>query len=333
MNQPFKFRNVNQIVGLFVVLALLLLVTGIVLAGKAQRWFQPSLELRVRFPAEGTLGVEKGAKIVILGAQAGQVERIQVDDDGSMCGILHIQSEYGRFIRLDAHALVKKTFGVAGDSFVEIITGKKEIAPLHEIKGTFEIPIEKDTELLEIAQTAITQIREAVLPGLRELETTLAEYRGLAADLRAPQGPLNTTISNLNATVVALNQTIAGLNRGEGSAGKILRDAALYDESSKAVAQINELLKQLGETMKQVDAIAGDIHETTRQLPPMAGKINRELSDAPGVVLQTQGTLREAEKTLQGVQRHWLLRGYVPAEQPLEMLSSDRAAAPTGGAR
>ena len=68
MNQPFKFRNVNQIVGLFVVLALLLLVTGIVLAGKAQRWFQPSLELRVRFPAEGTLGVEKGAKIVILGA-------------------------------------------------------------------------------------------------------------------------------------------------------------------------------------------------------------------------------------------------------------------------
>lgn len=311
MATSFKFRNVNLLAGVFVLAALALLGAGILVAGHSQKWFRPSARIQVRFPAEGAFGIEKGAKVVILGAHAGEVERITVDDHGQMLGVLKVESDYARFIRHDTRALVKKTFGVAGDSFVDILVGTQAPVDLKDREELFEIPISKDTELLELAQGAIDQIREAVLPGLKELERTLAQYRGLAEDLRSVQGPLNSTTEQLKTMLGEVQKTIEGLNRGEGTAGMALKDPAAYD-------QVLALLKQMNAIAERVAAISADVQAATAHLPAMTEQVEGEARDLPGTVLQTQGTLREAERTLQGVQRHWLLRRYVDPAAPLE---------------
>lgn len=330
MAAPFKFRNVNLLTGALVIISVAALVAGIVLAGRAQRWFQPNIRLTVRFPSEGTFGVQKGAKVVILGAPAGEVDRITVDDDDRMVGHLKIQAEFARFIRADSYALVKKTFGIAGDAYIDILVGKGPAVPLADLEKPHELPIEQDIEILAIIEATIDQIREAVLPGLEELERTLVEYRGLAADLRAPDGPLGVTLSNLNVIAVSAQTTLDGLNRGEGTAGRILRDPALFEQADAAMKQINALLEQVQGTLKQVDEIAGHLRETTAHLPGMAVQIEGEVRDAAGVVLQTQGTLREAETTLQGLQRHWLLRGSMEPLQPLDPVPADRIGGAVG---
>ena len=311
MATTFKFRNVNLLAGVFVLAALLLLGAGILVAGRSQKWFQPSVRVQVRFPSEGTFGVEQGAKVVILGARAGAVERIVVDDAGSMVGVLKLDAAYARFIRHDTHALVKKTLGVAGDSFIDILVGTGAPVEVERLEKPHEIPIEKDTELLELAQNAIDQIREAVLPGLREMERTLAEYRGLAEDLRSAQGPLNSTTEQLKSMLGEVQKTIEGLNRGEGTAGMALKDPAAYD-------QVLALLKQLNTITERISSISADVQAATARLPAMSEQVEGEMRDLPGAVLQTQGTLREAERTLQGLQRHWLLRRYVDEAAPLE---------------
>jgi phospholipid/cholesterol/gamma-HCH transport system substrate-binding protein len=323
MAASFKFRNVNLLTGALVIAALAALIAGIVLAGRAQRWFQPNIRLTVRFPSEGTFGVQKGAKVVILGAPAGEVDRITVDDDDRMVGQLKIQAEFARFIRIDSHALVKKTFGIAGDAYIDILVGKGAVVPLADLDQPHELPIDQDTEILAIIEATIDQIREAVLPGLEELERTLAEYRGLAADLRAPDGQLGLTLSNLNVIAVSVQTTLDGLNRGEGTAGRVLRDPALFEQTEAAMKQIHILLEQVQGTLAKVDEIAGHLRETTARLPGMAVQIEGEVKDAAGVVLQTQGTLREAETTLQGLQRHWLLRGSMTPQQPLDPVPAD----------
>ncbi len=63
MNAPFKFRYVNEIVGTFVLIIVALLVAGILLAGHAQDWFTPIHRYHVDFPAEGSLGLQKGATV------------------------------------------------------------------------------------------------------------------------------------------------------------------------------------------------------------------------------------------------------------------------------
>ncbi len=297
-NSPYKFRHVNEIVGTFVVLAVVLIVAGIFLMARAQRWFEPVHDLRVTFPAEGTFGVERGARIEILGAAAGRVERIRVNDDGSIEGVLRIRGEYARFLHVDSVAVVKKEYGVAGAAYIAITVGSGALLSLENAR----IPIRKDTELLEMVQLVVEQIQDSVLPALTEVEKTLAEYRGLAADLRSPTNSLQLLLVNLNGIA-------AGLRDGEGTAGKILRDPAIADESRKAIEQVNTLLGKLEKTIDEANGILRNVQKSSDALPGVVETVRGEMKDVPGVVLQARATLLETEKLLSGLQRHWLLRG------------------------
>ena len=41
-----------------------------------------------------------------------------------------------------------------------------------------------------------------------------------------------------------------------------------------------------------------------------------EAKDLPGLVLQTQQTLHELERLIEGLERHWLVRKYIEQRQP-----------------
>ena len=168
MSKPFKFRYVNEITGAFVLLVVTLLVAGVVIAGHAQGWFRPEYHLTLLFPAEGSLGVQEGTRVVCLGTTIGTVERMIVADDGSMQARAKIKGEFFRFLRSDSQVLVKKAFAIAGETFVEISKGKLEPLP----KEGAELTCVSDTEMLKQIQDSIAKI-----------EKTIDEYRHLAADI------------------------------------------------------------------------------------------------------------------------------------------------------
>jgi phospholipid/cholesterol/gamma-HCH transport system substrate-binding protein len=302
MSKPFKFRYVNEIVGTFVLLVMLALVAGIILAGRAQDWFEKVHELQLILPAEGSLGLQKGAEVQILGTSVGRVERIRVRDDGSMSGLMTVKGDFIRFVRADSRALVKKKFGVAGDAFVEITKGQGA-----ELGDEPALVAVKDTELTEIAQDILKQIQDATLPAIQE-------YTQLAADLRSADGPLMKLLAHLE-------QITGALERGEGSAGQLLRDPAAAQEIQRILAQVNAALAE-------VQKILADVKATTAQIPPMAAKVGREVDDLPGTVVQTQETIREAERLIEGIQQHWIIRKYVPQPQVPALIPAVQAGGP-----
>lgn len=295
MSKPFKFRYVNEIVGSFVLLVVAALITGIILVGHAQDWFEPEYEIRLDFPEEGSLGLQRGSEVQILGATVGRVGKIRVGEDGAMHTTLKIKGDFIQFIRTDSRAVVKKKFGVAGDAFVDITQGRAEkFGENPAMKAT------KDTEITEIAQDILKQIQDAILP-------LLDGYTKLAADLRDPDGSLMKLLANLE-------EISRGLAEGEGSAGQFLRDPKASEEVDRILAQVREIL--------------ADLKETTAHLPPMAATVGREVDALPGTVVQTQETLRESERLIQGIQQHWLIRKYVPGEQLPEMIPAVQAGGP-----
>lgn len=321
MAKPFKFRYVNELVGTFVLIVLALVIAGVFVIGRAQRWFEQDVVLTTTFPAEGTFGVQRGAEVQILGAVAGSVDRILVKDDGRLQAVFKIRNEFARYIHNDSVALVKKKFQVAGDSYVDITVGTGAPFPLD---GSVELPIKKDTELLEIVQMVVEQVQGAILPALEELQKTLAAYRMLGEGLESPTGSLQRTMGNVEAIT-------AGLKNGEGTAGRILRDPAIADEVGKILKQVNELLAKVQDTIKETDVIIKDLQKVSADLPAVSDTVKGELRDVPGVVLQARSTLQETEKLLVGIQRHWLLRDYVQQEHPLEAIPPEAVAAPKGG--
>ena len=297
MSKPFKFRYVNEITGAFVLLVVALLLAGVIVAGHAQGWFAQQVHITLLFPPDGSLGVQEGTRIVILDTTVGTVEKMIVPEDGAMQARAKIKGEFFRFIRSDSKAIVKKAFGIAGETFVQITKGTE--APLN--KANAELTCINDTEMLKQIQSSLDKI-----------QATIEEYKDLAADLRSTNGPLMKFIGHLN-------QIAAGLENGEGSAGKLLRDP--------------ELAVKINVVLAQVQKILADVKQSTGQLPGMAKTIGNEVQDASGLVLQTQSAIREAEKLIEGIQRHWLLRKYVDQVTPPERIPPQAVSGGAGGGK
>ena len=315
MPKPFKFRYVNEIVGGFVMLVVALLVVGVILAGNAQEWFTPVHVVRIDFPEEGSLGVQKGSPVMIMGTEVGRMGSIHVREDGSMFGRATIKGDFIRYVRKDSKIIVKRTMYLAGDAFIEITRGKGE-----ELDDTTRLQALPDTIVTKMLEDMLTEIRANVVPLLGQIRVTAEEYGALAADLRNTEGPMMKLIADLEGMA-------ASIKNGEGSLGKLLKDPAMADEVAK-------ILKQVNDAADQLKAIMADIKKTTVQLPSMASKVGGEVRDSSGLMLQTQATLRETERLIDGIQNHWLIRKYIPQPKSTELIPAGDIPAPpakTGG--
>ena len=63
--QQSKFRYTNEAVGLFVLMALLIFIAGLIYSGRVREWFNPGETLRVVLPDEGLSGLTRGSTVVI----------------------------------------------------------------------------------------------------------------------------------------------------------------------------------------------------------------------------------------------------------------------------
>lgn len=289
-NKPFQFRYVNEIVGGFVLLVVALLVVAVVVAGRAQGWFEPVQKIHLDFPPQGSLDLQVGSPVQILGATVGRVEEIEVDEDGFMSGIITVKGDFIQFVRSDSRVIVKKQFGIAGDAYIDITKGTGP-----ELPPGAGLVASKDTDLNELLEQLLSQVREAIVPLLDSVKIAVDEYAGLAADLRSDTGALNQVLGNLEAITRKIDE-------GQGPAGLLVSD--------EATAQ------QLRDLMSALQKILGDVRGATVELPPMARTVNAEVQHLPGTLMMTQETLRETERLIEGIQRHWLIRKYVPQEAP-----------------
>ena len=285
MAKPFKFRYVNEIAGGFVLAVIILLVIGIFVAGHAQGWFERHTLLTLNFPPEGSLDLQKGAEVVILGTRVGSIEDIKVKTDGSMNGQVLIKGHFIRFVRADSRAIVKKKFGLAGDAYLEITKGSGV-----QLGNGGVLTAVKDTEITEMIQDAVKQVREVTLPAIEQARKAIEEYTHLAADLRNPEGHLQKLIANLD-------EVSASIAKGEGTVGQLTKDPALANELRSITGKIND-------SLAEVKKILSDVHVTT-------GVLRNESQDLSGTVLQTRETMAETEKLIVGIQNHWLIRGYI----------------------
>ena len=288
MPKPLKFRYVNEIAGGFVILVVAMLIVGVVVAGHAQRWFESVHEVSIVFPPEGSLDLQKGSEVYILGTRVGAVEEITVADDGSMAGKISIRGKFMRFVRADSQAIVRKKFAVAGDAYIEVTKGTGA-----ELPGDQSLICLKDVEIMETIQNLVQQFRDATLPAIEQMRKAVEEYTNLAVDLRKPEG-------NLQQLLTHLNKITEGLEKGEGMVGQVLRDPAMAERLQGIMASIEA-------SLADVKKIMGDLEES-------ADIAKGEMQDMPGVVLQTRQTMQETEKLITAVQKSWLLRSNI--EQP-----------------
>jgi phospholipid/cholesterol/gamma-HCH transport system substrate-binding protein len=330
MRRPFRY--VNEIAGAFVLLGLLLLAAALMLAARSSGWFQKERRFAVTLPPEGSFGLRPGAEVRILGTVVGRVTDIGIDHAGNMRAGVAILEDFGRFVRTDSVALVQKTYVVAGTAFLEITRGEGEPLPPGGTVGSK--PFEELPKLLE---GILGGIREEALAALEDLRGATREYTALAAEARDRDGNLQRALANLQ-------ELLATVNRGEGTIGRLVRDPALAERLEATAARIDssageadlffrdlrasasearELVATLraeaaelrgaGAAAKGVlveaQALLADARASTTEVPRLVAGAADAVGQLPGVLLQTQATMREVQRLVQGMRGNWLFGG------------------------
>ena len=299
MAKKFKFRYVNEIVGGFVLLTFLLLLAGVLVAGHAQHWFEAKYEIGLKFPAEGSMELQKGAEVMLLGAKVGSVQDIAVDDDGHISGTMRVRGPFMRFVRADSIALVKKKMVVTGDAYVELTRGTGAELP----RAGGEIECVKDTEIIQMLEEALESIRKEALNTLALVNAAIAEYTDLAAGMNDTDGNLQSLLKNANGL-------LEDVRKGPGVPAKLLNDPAMAKDVEDIVGQIQAL-------MAKVNAMAADVQKVVGKLPPMADVVAGEVDNLPALAGDAQTLMRETTTLLDGLQKHWLLRKYMGSDDAI----------------
>jgi phospholipid/cholesterol/gamma-HCH transport system substrate-binding protein len=220
--------------------------------------------------------------VYFLGTLVGTVSDVVVDEMGRMEAEANIRRDFFRFVRADSSAVVKMKFGVAGDSFFEITRGQGQ--PLPEKDAS----IVCNEQFQSALQSAIEDIRRETLLVLKKTSTGLDTWTALGTNLM-------TTRERLDQLVGRVDNIAADVQAGRGTVGKLLTDPTTADE---------------------LQVTLYNLQQASTNLPAISDAIGLEARDLRGLVLQTQTSMREVERLVEAMQRHWLLRKYVNQTNP-----------------
>ena len=300
--KSFKFRRVHEITGTFVLVIIAVLMATIVWTGHSQRWFKSRVSLRIILPESGALGIRQGSEVYFLGTLVGSVSDVVVDETGRMEAQINIRRDFFRFVRADSSAVVKKKFDLAGDSYFEITRGQGQ--PLPEKNASIVCKESPGT-----METVVEEVRSATLPVITKLSAGLDTWTALGTNLITTQKQLEQLIDRLNNITV-------GVEQGKGTAGKLITDPALADEAQNLLARANNVMSELQDTATNLSAAVNNIQNGTARLPEITGTMADETKDLPGLVRQTQVSMRELERLVEAMQKTWLVRKYVNPTNP-----------------
>lgn len=240
-------------------------------------------------PEAGAAGIRQGSEVYFLGTLVGSVSDVLVDTTGRMEAQANIRRDFFRFVRMDSSAVIKKKFGVAGDSFFEITRG--EGRPLPEKNAS----IVCNEQFQSALEAAVEDIRSQAMAVLKKTSTGLDAWTMLGTNLDNTQG--------------RLNQLVADVQAGKGTVGNLLTDPATADELKTLLVKANQSVDGLQVTLN-------NLQQASTNLPAISDVVGKEAKDLPGLVMQTQVSMREVERLVEAIQRTWLLRKHVNQTNP-----------------
>jgi phospholipid/cholesterol/gamma-HCH transport system substrate-binding protein len=319
MRAQFKFRHVNELVGVFVLGVVVLIVIGVIFSGHSQRWFARKFAFDVLLPQAGTSGLRRGDEVFILGVSAGLVDDVIVKEDGRVKAHVKMRRDFERFVRSDSTAGIKKAFAVAGDSFMEITAGTGP--PLPPENPTINCTPSEDS--LGRIEKIVNELQGELIPVVKKAGIGLEKWTTLGDDLQQ-------TSKELHFLLARWDRLSEGLEQGKGTAGRLLTDSVLADDAEQLLAGAGLAMSQFQLIATNLNAAVTNIQAGAGRLPEIADAVANETKDLPGLVRQTQVSMVELERLIEALQRHWLVRRYVNKTEPKPLTANSQAEKPGG---
>jgi phospholipid/cholesterol/gamma-HCH transport system substrate-binding protein len=238
MSEPrFKAK-----VGIFVLIALVLLGALIINFSKGLSIFKPTYQVWLK--TSNVAGIKPQASVMISGVEVGKVVGARLSEDGKF---VHVQMKiYQRFkIHSDAQFSID-SLGFLGDQYIAIKPTKNEAPALKE--GD-EVTAEEAFSMQELAKAGVGFINR--------LDTTVKRINDVVT--RVDRIVLNdANLTNLSMTISSFRQASEGAVDAVNSLGVFVRtNSAPFNAAVTNLAQFTDRLGKLGTSLDEIVATNG----------------------------------------------------------------------------
>jgi len=325
----FRVRFAEQVVGAFVLAAILAVAAALVLLGMNQRWFARNYFFWSRFASAEGLSV--GMPLKLKGFEIGKVDKISLGRDNWVDLQFHVYDTY--YDKVTAGSVLELVSSPLGlGSGLEFHPGAQDAELLPESSFIPSSDLEEGRRLLArtkigapAGKDPIAALLGQVEPVLREIDATARAIHevvdALNRDLQGKgSGPLASTLNEVAQTTQRINAVAAELekisvNLEAASAG--LRDPTglvkrLLDPKGSVATILdddNALYNQILKSLQELSAVIG-------QLAEFARFANTTQPQILSLLERGRSTLQQGQDVLEAVKNNPLLRRGVPARRP-----------------
>ncbi|MDV6032760.1 MAG: hypothetical protein F9B45_22275 [Phycisphaera sp. RhM] len=351
MNEPFRLRYVNQIVGVFLIVVFLLSIVISVrftsdLAVKKELFF-------IHVPENMAAQLRNGTEVIILGETVGQVDGLEyIVDDDLVRVTLAINAKYSDLITTDSAVTLDRKYGV-GPAVVRIRRNRPEgqtDPPQRLLPGQTITRILKQDDQVDRMASNIEAAGNSVDSAAKKLQQSLTENIDpafgsseetfeslkLTSDAIRPEAvetfaQLRETTENLEAELTRLARRVDQLVDGD-IRQTILRIQDSATAASEAAESVKKLAANIDAKSDQTNDDIATTLETLRETALLIQRLTTETRDVvrivrseaealPGTTERVNDTVEDTQDLVGDIQDHWLLRRYRENKAPTKQLS------------
>jgi len=341
----FRIRFAEQIVGVFVLIAIGFLVVILILMGANQRWFAEDYYFTSRFNSGDGLSI--GMPIKLKGFQIGKVNNISLNEDNEVDIEFYIYDTYYEKIKANSVLELKSNALGLGGGLV-FHPGKYAGAPLPEFSFIPSLDLKEGQQLVAQGLVAIPEGDDAINRIITKTENVMDNVNVVMAKTADVMDSITSMTNSIEVFLNDLGDGFKGTN--EGALAKTLLNvkdltnqlrsdiSGIMSNVDSTTANINEmtasfkdptglipkLLDAKGSLAQfldddnalydQISSIIEGIDETIFQLTDFIGFLNTSSPQISGLLEETRDTLDKSQDVMEGLKNNPLLRGGIPEE-------------------
>jgi phospholipid/cholesterol/gamma-HCH transport system substrate-binding protein len=285
MTSRSQYRWAEVRVGLFVLVAIGLLVAAIMSLNRGMGFFSTQTEYRA--VVAHTQNLKVGGPVRMNGVDIGNVRAIGLAKDAPRVIVTFtVTSSVASHIRKDASVRIR-SMGLLGDKFLEILPGTPAMPPMAP-GGQLTGEADMDLNLLAAGATDTMAHVNSAIREIQRLLVSLHKGQGTATKLLTDPTLYDSSKRVMDKLEVASDKSIRLLDRverGEGTVGKLVTDREIYDRANKAVQELTQLVQRLNKDESTLAKLSNpDLYEQLDSLTTRGDALVTRLERGEGTI-------------------------------------------------
>ena len=288
--------------GVFIFIGMSLVILAIFLIGNRESMFSKTFNVKAYF--NNIEGLRKGAQVRFSGIDVGSIKNVQIVNNslGHVEVTIRLSADVQKYLGVDTKATIE-TEGLVGNKVVTLIANPNSATPIYD---------------------------GAIIQGVDPM--------GFGAIIEETKG----TLENTRSMTKNLAEILAKVNDGEGTVGRLINDASLYnnttqlmrsaDKSFTSISQkldtvsvvANSLLAGVQSIINNVDKMVLNVDEVVTDVKKGKGLLGQivvdnsdldrgfsaVLGDLVKITQHTKSGAEKFEENMEALKRNWLFKGY-----------------------